>query len=203
MLQFSKCRSRERSRLIPTSPPFAPGRLLPAASSARLHVRTASTSAFVTASIGFCSSRMVVPCAAGISARRRTATRISIILRPPSRRVGVRTWPFRYASHTSPNVSATATGAGATGAASGSTNVPPRMSARRRSRQMIASSFVRGASTPRACASFVREYRYSPWWNPNRHEQAHSSHVFRAWPQRFLMPSLVRFAITHLAFPLW
>jgi len=43
------------------------------------------------------------------------------------------------------------------GVASGSTNVPLRISAPNRSRQVIASSFDFGGSKPRAWASFVSE----------------------------------------------
>jgi hypothetical protein len=50
--------------LVPTSPPFIPGRLFPVACSCLRQVRTASTSARVIASIGFVSSRIVVPFAA-------------------------------------------------------------------------------------------------------------------------------------------
>src|SRR5262245_40001580 len=40
---------------MPASPPLAPGLALPAASSARRQVLTASTSAFVMSAMGFCS----------------------------------------------------------------------------------------------------------------------------------------------------
>ena len=53
------------SRLMPVSPPLAPGRLRPAANSAHRQARTASMSAFVMASMAFSSSFIVVPCPAG------------------------------------------------------------------------------------------------------------------------------------------
>jgi hypothetical protein len=57
--QPKRCRRRERSRLIPTSLPFAPGRMPPDAICTRRHVRTASISALVIASIGLVSNRIV------------------------------------------------------------------------------------------------------------------------------------------------
>ena len=105
-------RSRDRIRFVPHSPPFLPGRLFPAACCCRRHVRTASTSARVMASIGFVASVTVAPFAPGISACRRTAMWISISRLPSGPRVEMRTCRLRYSSQTSPNVSRVSTRSG-------------------------------------------------------------------------------------------